>query len=150
MDRYQNILKSLRQSWQQLRKLELTDSQLKDVFDFTIDILKELFFISPLPRSSQSQNSRTNGLNNIKQTSVVDEPMTITEASELININKGTISRKINEGVIPSYGQNRFKRIYKSDVLLLDRHMDELKEKKAKRKDNVESNKLAKRLPQKH
>ena len=130
--------------------LKLTDSQRKGALDLLTDQLKKLFSISSLPQSYQSQNSHANSLNNTKQTSVVDEPMTITEASELININKGTISRKINEGIIPSHGQNRSKRIYKSDVLLLDRHMDELKEKKEKRKESVESNKLAKGLPQKH
>jgi len=142
MKSYQDILKSLRQ----LGELELTVAQRKDVFDFAINIFEKLFFILPLPQSSQSQNSISNSLNNIKQISIADKPIKIAEAAELININKGTISRAVRNGLIPSFGQKRAKRIYKSDALLLAKYFDELKDEKQRRAEIREDNKKSKKI----
>lgn len=136
MDRYQNILKCLRQSWQQLRTLELTDSQRKDAFDLLIDQLIDLQYPTDSFQSSHRDNSVSKSTQNNPSLQPFDEWITISRASRITGRNRGTISKAASVGIIQNNGRRiNYRRVLKSSVLLFHQASKEKKENKENSKE---------------
>ena len=147
-DNNQNILKCLRQLWQQFPKQELTESLRKDVFDFATDILKELFVFANSCQRSQKNNPISKSIQNKASLAPDDECMdteccfensmnkdgekwyTITEAAKNAGRDSGVISRWAKDGKIHSTTEGRKKLVYFPDVLYMNFKVEQKKLKK--------------------
>lgn len=165
MDKYQNILKSLCQSWQQLMTLKLTDSQCKDALDLLTDQLKKLFVFTNSCQISQRNNSVSNSIQNninfahdnewVDTECYFENPKNkdsekwcnVTEAAKKAGRDRGVISRWAKDRKIHSTTiAGRKKLIYFPDVL----YMNFKAEQKKLNKDFEEYRADVQEIPDEH
>ena len=154
MNSYIQILQDLLELWQQLKKLELSNSQKKEALYAKCEQIIKSNLDFPLYKTSYTNPKKkayAKGVMHSYLLHPLDEWISVSKAAEISCINKGVISRLASEGLITSNGKKgRGRKLLKSTVLLVKQDREDREELKEAREEKNKIKAIEKHIPDQH